>query len=109
MRKKIIIVSCICIILLSLALYIAFSNKFKYVIKVSLIDDNSPDRVLTVYDNNNEKIDVKRIEYIDGKLLCNGYNTTVYYGDIKDETTLKIVLKDDTEAKAKVINEEVNK
>ena len=110
MKKKVIIVSgVVCVILLSLVMYIVFSKESEYTIRVFIVDDNSPDRVLEVYDNNNKKIDVKRIEYEDGKLLCNGYNTTVYYGDLKDEKKLKVVLKNDIEVTAKVVNEEVKK
>ena len=43
----------------------------------------------------NKRIIVIVHEYEDGKLLCNGYNTTVYYGDLKDEKKLKVVLKND--------------
>ena len=83
------------------------NSKINYTIKVSLVDDHSPDRVLTVYNDKNEKIDVKKIVYLDGTLLCNGYNTTVHFGDIENEEEFKIILKDNTEAKARIIKEEV--
>ena len=107
MKKKVLIIIGACILLIAVALIIIFSNKTSYTIKVSLVDDYSPDRILNVYNEKNEKIEVKRIEYMDGTLLCNGYNTTVHFGDIENETVLKIILKDNKEEKAKLVKEEV--
>jgi len=72
-----------------------------YTFSVSKIDDYSPDRVLTVYENGN-KISVKSIKYTDGVTLCDGSNTTVYYGDIDGETQLLIVLNSGIEVKATI-------
>ena len=107
MKKKILIVCSICIVIIAVVLVFVFSNQTKYKIRISLIDDYSPDRILTVYNEKDEKIDVKRIEYTDGTLLCNGYNTTVHFGDIENETILKIILKDNSEEEAKIIKDEV--
>ena len=76
---------------------------------VSMVDDRSPDRILTVYKNKTEKVDVNRIEYLDGTLLCNGYNLTVHFGDIEKEEKLKIIFKDKSSAEAKIVKEEVKK
>ena len=90
-------------------MFLILGNSVKYTIKVDLIDDYSPDRILTVYNEKNEKIEVMKIEYLDGTLLCNGYNTTVHFGDIEGEKEFKVILKDKTEVKAKIVEEEVKK
>lgn len=107
MKKKIIIISCVLLVVIAIALFLILSSKTKYTIRVSIVDDHSPDRVLTVYNEKNEKVEVKRIEYLDGTLLCNGYNTTVHFGDIKDEKELQVILKDNSKIKAKIVKEEV--
>ena len=108
MKKKIIIGS-VFVAIIIIGLLLIFMGKTKYTIIVSLVDDQSPDRILTVYDENDKKIEVRRIEYLDGTLLCHGYNTTVHYGDIKNVKELKVILKDKTEVKAKIVEEEVKK
>lgn len=96
------------IVFLSLILFIILNlNKVTYRIEVSLVDDHSPDRILSVYNNKNEQVEVKRIEYSDGTLLCNGYNMAVYFGDIKDETEFRVILKNNKEVNAKIIKKEV--
>ena len=107
MKKKILIGVTSLIAVLAIVLVVLNLNKTNYHIEVSMVDDYSPDRILTVYNDKNEKIEVKRIEYTDGTLLCNGYNTTVHFGDIKDETKLIIVLKDNKKATAKIVEKEV--
>lgn len=107
MKKKVIIISSVVLAIIILVIVLLLSNKMTYTIKVSMVDDYSPDRVLTVYNDKNEKVEVKKIEYMDGTLLCNGYNTTVHFGDIKDEKKFKIILKDNTEIMAKIVEEEV--
>ncbi len=107
MKKKILIGVASLIAVLAIVLVVLCLNKTNYHIEVSMVDDYSPDLILTVYNDKNEKIEVKRIEYTDGTLLCNGYNTTVHFGDIKDETKLKIVLKDNKKATAKIVEKEV--
>ena len=109
MRKKIIL-TCggILIIAISVLILVLLLGRTKYTIKVSLVDSKSPDRMLTVYEGD-KKIEVKRIEYLDGTLLCNGYNTAVYFGDINKVKELKIILKDNKEVIAKVVEEEVKR
>ena len=114
MKKKILIVVSIIILLLVIILLVLninkkSLNKINYRIEVSLVDDYSPDRILTIYNNENEKVEVKRIEYLDGTLLCNGYNTVVHFGDIEDEKEFILVLKDDSKEKAKIVEKEVEK
>ncbi len=106
MKNKKIIFMLLFIIIVIIVGFILLSNKSDYIIKVSAIDDYSPDRILTVYENNN-KIEVMKIEYLDGTFLCYGYNTTVHFGDIENEKELKIVLKDNSVKKAKIVEEEV--
>ena len=107
MKKKVLIIGSAVLAIIIIVIVLLLSNKVKYTIKVSLVDDYSPDRILTVYNDKNEKVEVKKIEYLDGTLLCYGYNTTVHFGDIKDEKEFKVILKDNTEVKAKIIKEEV--
>lgn len=105
--KRILIISGSVIIIGIIGVMILLSNGPNYEIRVSLVDDHSPDRILTVYNEKNEKVEVKKIKYLDGTDLCNGYNTTVYYGDIEEEKELIIILKDNSEIKAKIVKEEV--
>ena len=107
MKKKILIIIGAIVLLVAIVLFFIFHDTAKYTIKVSLIDDYSPDRILTVYNEKKEKIEVNRIEYLDGTLLCQGYNTTVHFGDIESEKELKVILKDKTAVKAKIIKDEV--
>ena len=106
MKKKVLIIGSVVLVVIAIVLVILLS-KPRYKIVVSLVDDQSPDRILTVYNGKNEKIEVKRIEYLDGTLLCKGFNTSVHFGDIENEKVLKVILKDDSEGKAEVIIEEV--
>ena len=106
MKKKAIIIGGVVVAILAIVLIVLLSSP-RYTIKVSIVDDQSPDRILTVYNSKNEKIEVRKIEYLDGTLLCNGYNTTVHYGDIEHEKVLKVILKDNSVGKARVIIEEV--
>ncbi len=107
MRKKILIITGVIVIAIITILLITSMNKTQYVIKVSIVDDRSPDRILTVYNEKNEEIEVRRIETIDGVFLCNGVNTAVYFGNIENIDKLKVVLMDKSEVIAKVIKEEV--
>ena len=106
MKKKFIVVGSIITIIVAILL-IVLLNRPKYTITVSLVDDRSPDRILTVYNLKNEKVEVKKIEYLDGKLLCNGYNTAVHFGDVEGITKVKVILKDRSEVIARIIKEEV--
>ena len=107
MKKKIWIISGVLITIVVIILLILLLGKTKYTVKVSPVDDRSPDRILTVYNSNGEKIKVKKIEYLDGTLLCNGYNTTVHFGDIENEKELKIILEDRSEYTATIVEEGV--
>ena len=107
MKKKVIILSSIIVTLVLIIILVVLLTKTKYTIVVSRVDSQSPDRILTVYKSKNEKVDVKKIEYLDGKLLCYGYNTAVHFGDIENVKELKVILKDGSEIIAKIIEEEV--
>lgn len=72
-----------------------------YVVKVTLIDTYSPDRILTVYENGTP-ISVSAIKYSDGYTLCSGSNTTVNKNDIEGENTLIVVLSGGTQVTASV-------
>ena len=107
MRKMILIISGSLVIIIVIVLIVVLFNKTKYIIKVSMVDNRSPDRVLTVYNQKNEKVEVERIEYINGTLLCKGYNTTVHFGDIENIKELNIILKDKSQVRAKIVEDEV--
>ena len=106
MKKKYLIIGGIIIVIITTILIILLSRT-TYVVKVSLVDDKSPDRILSVYNNKDEKVDFKRIELLNGTYLCDEINSTVYYGNIKDINELQVVLKDDSKVIAKLIKEEV--
>ena len=72
-----------------------------YTIRVSIIDEYSPDRVLTVYENGTQ-ISVRAINYIDGTQLCSGSNMTVNKNDIAGETSFIVVLSGGTPVTATV-------
>lgn len=107
MKKKVLLITGGLITIVVAILLIVLLNQPKYTITVSRVDDQSPDRILTVYNDKNEKVEVKRIEYLDGTLLCNGYNTAVHFGDIEGITKVKVILKDRSEVIARIIKEEV--
>jgi hypothetical protein len=107
MKKKILVLGCIIVITIVVVFLILSNKKVYYTVKVLMVDDHSPDRILEVYDDKNKKIEVQKIEYLDGTLLCNGYNTAVHYGDIENEKEVKIILLNREEVRAKVNLEEV--
>lgn len=57
-----------------------------YTFKVSLVDDQSPDRIITVYENGT-KINFSSIK-VNGNEICTGSNPTVNKYQIKDEMTV---------------------
>lgn len=109
MKKKLLIFGVAFFTVAIVILLIFILKKPKYTIVVSKVDDQSPDRMLTVYNEDNKKIEAKKIMYMDGTFLCYGYNPAVHFSDIENEKELKVLLKDKTEAIAKVVNEEVKK
>ena len=76
-----------------------------YIVKVNLVDEKSPDRILKIY-RDNQEIDYKEIRKMNGLLLCESDNSSIYYGEIKNETKLKIILKNDKEVVAKIVEGE---
>ena len=106
MKKKLLIIGLIIIVVIAIIVLILLLTKKSYVIKVSKVDDRSPDRILTVY-YNEEKIEFKRIELLDGKALCSGLNPTVHYGNIEGINELRVILKDNSKVIAKIVIEEV--
>ncbi len=107
MRKKVLIIIGVLVAVVAIVILVIMLSKTKYIIKVSMVDDQSPDRILTVYNDKNEKVEFKRIELLDGTVLCNGDNTAVHYGNIKNVHELKVVFKDKSKVVAKVVEEEV--
>lgn len=72
-----------------------------YTVSVSIVDEYSPDRKLTVYEEGS-KISVKQIKYTDGTLLCSGSNLTVSKSDLAGVSSVKVVLNDGTTVDAKI-------
>ena len=106
MKKKYLIIGAIVLIVITIVLIILL-NKTTYVVKISMVDDKSPDRILSVWTNKDEKVDFKRIELTNGTVLCDEINSSVYYGNLKDINELNVILKDDSKVVAKLIKEEV--
>lgn len=106
MKKKYLIII-IAFIILLIGGIIWFINKDSgnYIVKVSSVDDKSPDRVLTVY-KDDKKIEYKEIRKMNDVLLCDSNNSSVYYGEIKNESNLKVVLNNDKKVVAKVVKGE---
>ena len=63
----------------------------EYIVKINLIDKDSPDRILEVY-KNNKKIDFNQIKIKD-ITLCTSDNPAVYYGELISVNELTIILK----------------
>ncbi len=111
MKKKYVVIIALVILLLGGIIFFVIRNakddesKAVYTVKVSLVDDKSPDRILTVY-RNDKKIEYKEIRKMNGTLLCESNNSAVYFGEIKNESSLKIILKNDKEVVAKVMKGE---
>ena len=107
MKKKLIIVIAIVVLIgLIISLILFFKNKYDeknavYTVKVSLVDDQSPARFLTVY-RNNKKIDFKEIYYMDDVLLCKGKNPTIHFSELDGEKELKVILNNDKTVIAKI-------
>jgi len=106
-KKKIVIITCsVVLVILVSSLVLFFHNKddekeANYIVKVGLVDDKSPDRTLTVLRNGKE-IEFKEIHYMDDMYLCNEKNSVVFFGDLKGETELKVILKNNKIVIAKI-------
>jgi hypothetical protein len=109
MKKKLLIIGGVVLLIVIIIILIVLLKKPSYTIRVSIVDDRSPDRILTVYNNKDEKVEVKRIEFLNGVLLCEGYNLVAYYGEILNVDELNVVLNDGSVVKARIIKEEVKK
>lgn len=70
-----------------------------YTITATKVDEYSPDRILTVYEEGT-RISVSAIKYSDGVLLCNGSNTTVSFSELAGESSFIVVLTDGTQVTA---------
>lgn len=72
-----------------------------YTVKVTTVDEFSPERKLTVYEDG-KQITVSRINYTDGTKLCDGSNAHVNKNDIAGESKLQLVLKGGTKVTATI-------
>ena len=102
MKKYLIIGITLVILLTGGIIWFVNRDDGNYTVKVSLVDEKSPDRKLTVYKDDKE-IEYKEIRKMSGTLLCEADNSSVYFGEIKNESNLKIVLNNDKEVVAKVV------
>ncbi len=102
--KKNYLIIIITVIILIIAGVIIFTVKdnASYTVKVNVIDDYSPDRKLVVYKNDKE-IEYKEIRLMDDTVLWKYTNPSVYHGNVKNESELKIVLNNDKVVIAKVV------
>lgn len=71
-----------------------------YTVKVSSVDEYSPARILSVYEDGS-KISFKQINYTDGTMLCSSKGN-INKSDIEGETKLQIVLSDGTKVTATI-------
>lgn len=76
-------------------------NQKSYTLKISAVDDYSPARVLSVYEDG-IKITVKEIKYSDGTYLCSGANPNVNKNVIAGETAFIVVLDNGIQVTARV-------
>lgn len=126
LNKKIIMIIIIIIVIIGVVLYLLYNPKnsnsllekyieksteieteYKndnYTLKVKKIDDNSPDRIIEIY-YNNEKIEFKHIKYSDGVIICTNDKPITYYGNITNEEKLIVVLKNNDEIEIKIKEE----
>ena len=74
-------------------------NTKTYTFKVTLVDDQSPDRIITVYEDG-KKIDFTSIK-VNGTVICNGTNPTVNKYQIINQESITVVLKNGTSVTAK--------
>ena len=72
-----------------------------YTIRISAVDEYSPARVLTVYEDGQE-ITVKEIKYSNGTYLCSGTNPNVNKKVVDGVTSFLIVLNDGAQFVANV-------
>lgn len=73
-----------------------------YTVKVSIVDDYSPARVLTTYEEGT-KIIVKNINYTDGTFICTGINANVNKTALVGEAKLQLELDDGTKVIATIV------
>ena len=71
-----------------------------YTVKVSSVDEYSPARILSVYEDGS-KISFKQINYTDGIKLCSS-NGNVNMSDIEGLSKLQVVLNDGTKVTATI-------
>lgn len=71
-----------------------------YTVKVSSVDEYSPARILSVYEDGS-KISFKQINYTDGLKLCSS-NGNVNMSDIEGLSKLQVVLSDGTKVTATI-------
>lgn len=71
-----------------------------YTVKVSVVDEYSPARILSVYEDGS-KISFKQINYTDGTMLCSSKGN-INKSDIEGLSKLQVVLNDGTKVTATI-------
>ena len=105
MKKKLLIIIPIVIIVAIGLVFIISQSNGNYIIKVNIVDEKSPDRVLELY-KNNKKIDFDSIYYLDDVFICDSKVPNVAKSALKRMDKLKVKLKDGKIVKAKVLKED---
>lgn len=106
MKRLLIIIPIVVIFVgLILILIFNFSGNNNYIVKVDIIDEKSPDRVLTVY-KDNEKIEFDSMYYLDDVFICDSESPNVAKSALKNVKQIKVKLKNGRILKAKVEKEE---
>lgn len=101
-RKLVIIISIIIVVVISLIFI--FKQNNNYIIKVLVVDTKSPDRILSVY-KDNEKVEFDSIYYLDDVFICDSDIPNISKTALKDIKQLKVKLKNGKIIKAKVEEE----
>ena len=102
-RTKGILIKSLVFIIILVSLIIIFYPRNNYSIKITEIDDKSPDRVLEVY-NNKKKISFKKIE-VNNNTLCTYDSPYVYYGELMDIEEVTVILNNNKSIKIKLEKE----
>lgn len=73
-----------------------------YYIVLGVMDEYSPERKVSVMDEQRNGVSFKNVNYNDGTLLCNSSNTIINKNDIYGETSFLVTLDDGTEVFASI-------
>ena len=103
MKKLFIFIPIVIVVIIGL-IFIVNNQTNNYLIKVSIVDVKSPDRILTLY-KDNKKVEFDSIYYLDDVFICDSTTPNVSKTAIKDIKNLKVKLKNGKIIKVKVEEE----